>query len=485
MTKILVCSVLFSVHIFSQNIFWDRYTIIPPLGTVKSIATSPLDVYAISDDYLLMFDKQTLGLKKTIRFDEDISLVGYDQQYNDLWILGTTHIIRLTIITYSMIQYTFTDEIGRFGVGRDYLYLDGVKDYSLNKKTGELKTIQIFPENIVWSERTTPAHIRKYPFLTPYYYTDEQQESEAPFDQFPITALADDGMSLYVGTRGYGILKYSKISWQKQRIIYGPLDSKIRKVKKFDNTVCFITSQGLSYFPTTVDNWRYRRFIHPIVDFLFIDNKYVIGFENRISRVDGSVIFSISNFTTDIYELDSDEQYIYVGTHSGLFKMYKGTSKSVPFGPDRFPVYAIHATEDAIYVGGEFAFYKYSKEDDVWLKILPYGVKEISEIKDELYLLGVNNQIIKYKRTQGEDLGNIDTNWILLPYFNIYDIDTGNEVLYCASYAGIYYYDPDTELYKVINNLPSIKYDYVFLTDDNIVAVSRGTIYSLSLKYRD
>jgi len=485
MIKILICSILFSVSIFSQNIFWDRYTIIPPLGRVKSIATSPLDVFAISDDYLLIFDKQTLVLKKTIHFDEDISLVGYDQQYNDLWILGTADIIRLTVVTYSMIQYPFTDEIGRFGVGKDYLYLDGVKNYALNKKTGELKIIQIFPGDVVWFGRTTTADFRKYPFLTPYYYTDEQQESEAPFDQFPITVLFDDGIYLYVGTRGYGILKYNKISWQKQRIIYGPLDSEIRNVKKFDNTICFISSQGLSYYPSAIDNWKYRRFSHQITDLLFVDNKFIIGFENRISRVDGSMIFSISNFTTDVYELDSDEQYIYIGTHSGLFKMYKGTSETVPFGPDRFPVYAIHATKDEIFVGGEFAFYRYNKESEMWFTILPYGVKDIAEIEEELYLLGVNNQIIKYKRPQGGDLGNVDTNWILLPYFNIYDIATDSEVLYCASYAGVYYYEPETELYRVINNLPRIKFDYVFLAENNIIAVSHSTIYSLPLKYRD
>lgn len=485
MIKILVCSILLSGNIFSQNISWDRYTIIPPLGRVKSIATSPLEVFAISDNYLLIFDKQTLALRKTIYFDEDISLVGYDHQYNDIWIVGTANIIRLTVVTYSMIEYTFTSEIGRFGVGKDYLFLDGVKDYSLNKKTGEIKVIQTFPGDVVWFNKTATADIRKYPFLTPYYYTDEQLESEAPFDQFPITALSDDGIYLYVGTHGYGILKYNKISWQKQRIIYGPLDSKIRKAKKFNNTICFITSQGLSYYPTTTDNWKYRRFIHQIADLLFIDNKFVIGFENRISRVDGSMIFSISNFTTEVHELDSDEQYIYVGTHSGLFKMYKGTSEPIPFGPDRFPVYAIHSTQDAIFVGGEYAFYKYSKVNKMWLTVLPYGVKDIAEIEDELYLLGVNNQIIKYKKTQGDDLGNVDTNWILLPYFNIYDIDNDNEVLYCASYAGIYYYEPHTELYKVVYNLPRIKYDYVFLTENNIVAVSRSTIYSLPLKYRD
>ncbi len=481
----IVISILFSVNIIPQNIFWDHYTIIPPLGRVKSIATSALHVYAINDNYLLIFDKQNLTLKKTVYFDEDISLVGYDQQYNDLWISGTSNIFRFTVATYFMRKYTVSEDIKRLGIGEDYLYLDGVKNYSFDKRTDELKLIHSFPENVVWYKRTTDADIKKYVFLTPYYYSDDQQESQAPFYQYQITAVYDDGMDLYVGTDGYGILKYNKTSWQKQRVIYGPLDSKIRRVKKFDSTIYFISSSGISFYPIKTDNWKYQRFTHQIADLLFFDNNFIIGIGNQISRTDGGMMFSLSNFTTDVLALDSDDQYIYVGTNSGLFKMYKGTTEPILFGPDRFAVYAIHSTKDEVFVGGEFAFYKYNREKDKWSKTLPYGVKDIIEIKEELYLLGVNNQIIRYRNNGMDDTGDINTNWILLPYFNIYNIDTDNEVLYCASYAGIYYYEPETELYKVIYNLPRIKYNYVFIVDDNIVAVSSNNIYSLPIKYRD
>ncbi len=485
MINLFVYPILLSVNLFAQSSFWEYYTIIPPLGRVKSITSSPFHIYALNDNYLLIFDKPRLALSKTIHFDEDVSLVGYDQQYNDVWILGTSHIIRLTAATYSMAKYTLTDKIARFGIGKDYLYLDGVKDYSLSKRTGEVELISIFPGDAVWFEKITDSDIKRYAFLSPYYYNDEPEESEAPFHQFPITALYDDGSYLYVGTDGYGILKYSKLSWEKQRIIYGPLDSKIRKAKRFNNTICLVTSQGISYYPTTTDNWKYRRFTHQIIDLLFLDNKFIIGFQNQISRVDGSVILSIGNFTADVHELNSDDQHVYVGTNSGLFKMYKGTSELLPFGPNRSPVYAIHSTQDEIFIGGEFAFYKYSKKRKSWSKVLPYGVKGIVEIEDELYLLGVNNQVMKYKNIQAGDSGYVDSNWTLLPYFNIYQFDTDSHLLYCASYAGIYYYEPETEHYRVIYNLPRIKYDYVFIIEDNIVAVSRNTIYSLPLKYRD
>lgn len=484
MINLLICCTIFSINTTPENLPWDHYTTMPPLGRIKSFATSPFYVFAISDNYLLIFDKQNLTLGKTIHFDQVIDLVGYDQQYDDLWIISASGIIRFTITSNNIREYPIVTEVDRFGIGQDYLYLDGTRDYSLNKRTGEVETIYSFPGNLVWYKKTTGADIKKYAFLTPYYYFDEPKESQAPFHEFPITAVYDDGMYLYVGTDGYGILKYNNVSWQKQRVVYGPLDSEIREVKKFDNNIYFISSLGLSYYPAGTHNWKYQRFTNEIADLLPFGNYFIISYGNRISRTGGGMIFSISNFSTNILCLSQDEKYMYVGTNSGLFKIANGTKTPVPFGPDRYAVHVVYPMDNEIYVGGETGFYKYNREYNKWLKELSFGIKDIVELKGVLYLLGVNNQIIKYKNIQDDSLKS-DTTWILLPYFNIYDIDTDGEVLYCASYAGINYYEPGTEFYKVIYNLPRIKYDYVFAVDNNILAVSDKNIYSLPIEYRD
>ncbi len=484
MINLLFYCVLLSVNVTPQNILWDRYTITPPLGEVKSIVTSPLNIFAISDNYLIVFDKQDFTVKKTLHFDQEIELIGYDQQYDDLWISGASSIMRLTVATYTLREYPFVDDIHRLGIGKDYLYLDAVRNYSLNKRTGEIKEIHSFSGDSKWHMRITESDIRNYTFLTPYYYYDESEESQAPFSQFPITALYDDGMYLYVGTYRYGILKYNKVSWQKERIIYGPLDLDLRKVRKFDNNIYFVSSLGVSHYQIGAGNWHYQRFTHQIADILFFENNFLVSFENHISRVDGNMIFRISTIGADILCLNSDNTYIYVGTNSGLLKIYKGTNEPIPFGPDRHSIYSVYSTENNVFAGGEFGFYQYNKEKKVWAKVLPFGVKDIISIEDDLYLLGVNNQIIKYNKSE-QDLPSSDTSWILLPYFNIYDIDTDNEVLYCASYAGIYYYEPKTELYKVVYNLPRVKYEYVFVADTDIIAVTDKNIYSLPIEFRD
>ena len=484
MINSLLCITIFTVNIIPQNKFLDRYTIIAPLGQVKSIATSPFYVFAISDNYLLILDKQNLSLEQTIYFDQTINLVAYDPQYEDLWISCAGKIIRFTIASYNIREYTFSENINKLGVGIDYLYLDTGAKYSLNKNTGEIAEVNSFPQNLNWYKKNSASDMRNYPFLNPYYYLDKIEESQSPLFQLGITAIYDDGADLYVGTNDYGILKYNKVTWKKKRIVYGPLDAQIRKVRKFNNQLYFISSSGISYYPSDQANWKYLRLTQGIIDLSWLNNSLVFGFANRISRADGAVVLTISNFKNNIICLNSDENYFYIGTNSGLFKMLKGTNELLEFGPGRYAVYAVYPTSNEVYVGAENGFYKYNRTENKWLKVINIGIKNIIEIKNELYLLGLNNQLIKYQKMPTDSTVS-DTNWLLLPYFNIYDIDTDNEMLYCASYAGIYYYEPTTELYKLIFDLPRIKYDYLFIVDNNILAVSNTNIYRLPIKYRD
>lgn len=484
MINFILCYMIFSVNITPQNPFLDHYTVMPPLGQITSIATSPLYVLAVSDNYLLFFNKQTLALEKTVHFDQTIDLIAYDQQYDELWIFNTSSIIRFAITSYIVKEFTFSENVNGCGIGIDYIYLDAWRNYSLNKRTGEITAVNSFPKNVKWYKKTSDRDIQNYSFLTPYYYVDDPKESQSPFYQYKITSIYDDGLWLYVGTDRFGFLRYHTVSWQKKRIIYGPLDRMIKKVKRFDGNIYFISASGISYYTSGTGSWNYQRLVHEVADFVWMDNSLVFGFENRMSRAGGAMEFTVSNFKSDVICLSSDEQYIYAGTNSGLFRIIKGTNKPIQFGPDQYPVYAVYPMKEEIYVGGEFGFYKYYKKENRWSEIINYGIKDIVEVKNELYLLGVNNQLIKYQTIQSDSSAS-DQDWIVLPYFNIYDIDTDNEILYCASYAGVYYYEPATEFYKVIFGLPRIKYDYIFIVDDNILAVSNQNIYRLPIKYRD
>lgn len=482
MVTLIIC-LLINSNIYPQNALMDRYTVLAPLGTVKSLATSNQSIFALNDDYLLIIDKNSMELENTVYIDEEVEMIGYDRYNTDLWFVCSDKIIRFSTTSFVMREFQIHFPVGRFAVDMNNLYIETARSsekYSLDKVIGTLTKINSFPQNLVWYTRISDTELRQYPFLSPYYYSDDIGISQMPFDQYPITALYDDGMYLYVGTHRYGILKYNKVSWQKERIITGPLDADIRTIRKSDSEILFISRSGISYFSGNSRSWRYQRFRDPITDAISYNDEVYVAQRNRVVRTEGTMEFPTETFDREILTLRTDSRDIYVGTNRGAFRITEGSGDATFFGPTDGAVYAIHPKPQAVYLGGEFGFYKYDKESNEWFTLLNFGTKDIVEAQENIYTLGTNNQIIRFPSTMTDS-----STWELLPYFNIYDIDTDGTVVYCATYSGVYYYEADGKHYRIIYNLPRINYEHVNVIDDRLMAISDNVIYLLPLEYRD
>lgn len=327
--------------------------------------------------------------------------------------------------------------------------------------------------------------------LNPFYFTDEPDASQTPFQRFAITALYDDGTELYVGTDGYGLLKYSTISWAKQRVIYGPVDPAIQRATRVGNGIYLLSPGGISIISaagTGAWRWSYLRTLREVSTLVRVSDQLVIGIGGQLASLSGTLVFPIAEFKSKILSLAVDQSRLYIGTSDGMFGLIADTREPYEFGPDRLPVYAVRATADYIYAGGEMALYRYDRRAEKWSKVINHGIKDIVPVRNDLYLLSVNNQLIRYHEPGPDSLagaGENDTSWTLLPYFNVYDIDADSGVLYCASYAGIAYIDPADQLYKTVFSLPRIPFASVFILDDEILAVSSQGIYRLPTRFRD
>ncbi len=475
-----------ALEIAPKNIFLDHYEIIPPLGRIKSISASMNKIFAISDNYLLIFDKNTLELIRTVYFSQDISLVAYDPFYDELWISSINSVVSYNISLGSIREYPFNNFVKSIGLTSDKVYILSEKKISLDRKSGKFEIVSQFPENAIWHSIFDKKILDNYRFLAPFFYQDNLNETNNPFYQYEITALYEDGMYFYVGTNKYGILRYNTLSLAKDRIIYGPLSTNKLRLKKFGTKYFFISEAGISTLSINgKKDWSYFRLSKKPGDFLFIGNEYIISFGRQLTKISGVVSIPITNFNNSILTLNSDGTSIYIGTDNGMYKVLQETSEPIEFGPDRYPVYVIYPVGEQIFVGGEFATYKFDRILNQWFQIMPWGTKDICEVKSNFYFLTVNNQLIKYKTFEDSTRIDNDTNVILLPYFNIYDIDSDGKTLYCATGAGINYFEPETKVYNPIYNLPRIKYNNVAIIEEDIIAVSDNCIYRLPIKYRD
>lgn len=479
-----LCCFIYALQIYPQNPNLEHYVIVPPLGRIKSLAASPFDLFAVNDGYLLIFNRPDLTLQRTVYFEPPPDLIAYDAAADELWITTAAGLIRYNRALGTVREYKFSDPVDGLACGSDKIYLLGPRKYALDKITGEIGEVNIFPSGLKWSRRLTDDDLRRYRYLSPFYYRDGMTETQDPEARFPITAMCDDGMELFVGTDGYGILKYNTVSWRRDRLIFGPLDVAIRRVRTVGGAFFFISRSGISRLDIKTGKWDYRRLNMDISDLLSLDSSLVVTDGNRVSFLTGTLVFPIRDFSSAILAMAADNQYLYIGTGTGMFRIERGTSAAFPFGPDGHPVYAIAPVGDKTYVGTEYSLYRYLSPSGVWDRIFPRGVKKVIPVGSDIFFLSMDNQLLRYlPRNDGKPAS--DSDWVLLPFFNIYDIETDNSVLYCASYNGLNYFEPGTGLYKPIYDLPRQKYNSVLVADQFIFALSDNLIYRLPISGRD
>jgi hypothetical protein len=474
---------LYGLQVDPQNINLERYDVIPPLGRVTSIASSVLYVYALSDNYLLIFERPALKLARTVFFNPAPTLVAYDQA-DELWLATSEGLVRYNLTLGSVREYPFSGSISALASGLDNLYFRSGRNYALEITTGKFREVAAFPDGLKWSAALAEGELRRYPYLIPYYFQDELTVTRTAETRFPITALREDGLDLFVGTGGYGLLKYNTVSGQKARVIYGPLDLNFRRVRKIGDRFYFLTGAGVSQFNPVTGDWDYRRLNMTLSDLFVSDSNWVVTSGNAISYISGTAVFPMDEFSSLILSAAASPRYFYVGTGNGMFRIERGTSEALAFGPEKQPVLAIAPVGDVTYVGTELSLFRYRASADKWARIFPRGVKKIVPLGSEIFILSLDNQLIIF-RPDADDTLVGDSSWVLLPYFNIYDIESDGAVLYCAGYNGLSYYEPATGLLKTIYRLPRQKYNTILVTDQYIFAVADRLIYRLPVTSRD
>ncbi len=469
---------LIALQIYPANPRLDRYEVVPTLGRIGALTVSAFDLFALSDQELIVINKSDLRITRTVAFDAPVSLMAYDQFRDELWLAAGNSLIRFNLALGSIREYPLSSgPISALAVTPERVYFMAGEPYSLQVMTGVIKKTMP-PEGLNWSQTLTDEELQKHPYLSPYYYRDDPSESQVPMTRFEITALLDDGLYVYAGTDRFGVLRYNALTLQHERVIYGPLDSQVRQARRVGGRIAFLTEAGLSFYDPQSNRWSYRRLEVPIAQFLALDTTILIASNSQLSTLSGTMVFPITEFPTRVLALGADERRYFIGTEWGMFQIPRGTRESFVFGPDKNPVRSILVLDNHTYVGTDFALYRGDSAGTTWDTIMPFGVQKMLPVGSDLYCLSVSNQLIRCRPVA-------DSQWILLPYFNIYDIETDSAVVYCAGYNGLNYYDPAGGFYKPIYRLPRLAYRHVFLADGHLLVVADGGFYRLAVGDRD
>ncbi|MEO0078365.1 MAG: hypothetical protein ABIK86_05120, partial [candidate division WOR-3 bacterium] len=143
-------------------------------------------------------------------------------------------------------------EVRSIGIA-DAAYFDTDKGlFKRHRTLAEFEPIQNLPRNVVWYGERDTSRPQDYPFLNPYFVTDEQ------LNQYPISKVRPDLVrrKLFAVAPGYGLLVYSLFSGTRETLIrLGPAD-RTQNFVRFDGQLWFMTP-GRSTAFDPLGQWRY------------------------------------------------------------------------------------------------------------------------------------------------------------------------------------------------------------------------------------
>lgn len=459
---------LIALLVFSARI---HYLEIPPMGTITSIASSPRHLLLVNDHRLVFLNKnERYRIVYAYAPPEPPNLVGYDIEYGDFFAVGTENFYRINEFTYSVRSYSVprARTIAGFAIGPGYIYwYDGTALMRVNKRSGKVETAAAVPPEARWFRRADAQALRAFPFLSPYYYEDSR------FNRYPVTALAEDGMDLYVGTAGYGLFKYHRLTWEKSHITFSPYTSPVRRLLKQPGGLYFVGDFTVSWFDAAGDSFTNLRFDNRIDNLIPLQNKIYIGSANRLLSYEGNFVYPIAEPVENVRLFVQDGPDILYATRDGLYRLNVPANSVDYLGLEDAGINALLVDSTAIYAAGERGFFRYERSTTNWERLMNLPLLDALRFGDQYYFIAATRQLFVLSAT---------TDTIMpLPYMNITCFDTDGQLVYLGTALGLAVYDPQRRTYRTAPYLPKEKINALALADDAIWLVTDRSILKMAL----
>ncbi|MEO0225509.1 MAG: hypothetical protein ABIL05_01000, partial [candidate division WOR-3 bacterium] len=325
----------------------------------------------------------------------------------------------------------------------EYLYwYRGTNLFRFHKRTGKVEPGAGIPPEAKWFKMTTNEMLRKFPFLSPYYYNDED------FNRYSISAIFEDGLDLYVGTIGYGLFKYHRLTWEKSHITFGPYTGNIRVIYKDDSRFYFLGDRSISIYHWEGDSFSNFICKNNIEAFIPYQNRIYISSANRLLSFEGKFAYPISDLRNNVTTLTLDSNEIIFATTSGVYRLNPLSNSVLSLGLENIHINKIISDDSYIYAATKNGLYRYKRDSKIWERLINIPFLDIIRFDiNRYYLISFNRQLYE---TNGDSLS-------ALPYMNLTCFATDGELLYLGTLLGLDIYNPATRIYRSASFLPEEK----------------------------
>jgi len=266
---------------------------------IYSITLSMDEVYLGTNSGLLRFNrilkKWDAPLTKSNGFPgERAEIVAIDKVFSKLWIV-TDYAIAIYIPQISLWENSIQRSnipsltITSIGFTQERIFLEGSGGiYSSRRGSFSWKKWNgAIPQDIDWSGERNRLSIQDYPFLTPYYVTDEY------FNRYEYTAIAVDNKDMWLGTDGSGVFHTDIYTWNGKHYTTGLANNRVDAIFYDEEGFWLGGRDGLG-----------KGITH--INFEMGEGKHF--FSEDIHRINSDKVYAITG----------DDKKIWIGTKEGL-----------------------------------------------------------------------------------------------------------------------------------------------------------------------
>ncbi|HTW90234.1 MAG TPA: hypothetical protein VMH22_00800 [bacterium] len=384
----------------------ENWQFFPSMDEVRCISASVSEVYVAVPTGVCVFDRPRLRFVRALTVADgltgEVRLCAHNPSRGDVFIATDGHIHRYVPATGLVEELTAPfKNVSSIGIAENGAYFEtDAGPYFRASNALDFNRVSEFPSDLTWYGGRDTLKPRNFPFLTPYFVTDEQLINH------PITLVRPDKSNkrLFAAVQGYGIVVYNPRSgFSEGHIRFGPstsgsgLPSSVSHIARVDNRLWFIGGSTAISLDSTGD-WYY--FLTRPGDLVTGGFQLLYGNVTSLERDHGLTAISADSSglllgTTDgIYSLGSNKKLVQLlslprqangllrlhdslifGTDQGLFLSTRDSAAEYtdPYGATNFGVFDIASAGNGTAYFGAIGGIVSRTADGRWFHYVPPG----------------------------------------------------------------------------------------------------------------